>query len=148
MIGKGVLHDEIMAYIQHNNLASSVILQGYVQYDQLPQWFAASDLFVLLSHYDPFPLVINEALCSGLPVIATEMVGAVDDLVKNGVTGLVVPPKNVEAVVGALAQLLHDDEKRQAMSVHAQQTMRVWNSDLALAGLRKAIASVTRPGKR
>ena len=147
-VGKGDLQNDMCEYIQRHDLMSSILLPGFCQYDELPQWYAVSDLFVLLSNYDAFPFVINEALSAGLPVIATETVGAVGDLVKDGVTGLVVPPKDVAAVADALVQLLHDDDKRHSMSERARQIMQIWNSDLALSGLRKAIEFVTQESNK
>ena len=62
--------------------------------------YGASDIFVLASHYEPFGAVIGEAMSSGLVPIVTPETGAEGDLVQNEINGLVVPPKNANALTG------------------------------------------------
>jgi glycosyltransferase involved in cell wall biosynthesis len=61
-----------------------------------------------------------EAQASGLPVVAGQE-GGVQDVVRDGVTGMLTSPRNPDAMAAALAQLLDDEAKRNAMSVAAQR---------------------------
>ena len=64
-------------------------------------------MLVLPSFAEGVPVVLMEAMASRLPVIASRVAG-VPELVEDGVSGLLVPPGDVEAVAGALARLLGD----------------------------------------
>ncbi len=68
---------------------------------------AASDVFVLTSDSEAFPLALLEAMGLGLPVIATD-VGGVRDAVRDGENGVIVPPRDASALADALVALLDD----------------------------------------
>jgi glycosyltransferase involved in cell wall biosynthesis len=93
-------------------------LLGPLARERLPVAYAAADLLVLPSiptprFREPWGLVCNEALHQGTPVVATTAVGAVaGGLVRDGETGLVVPPGDAHALAGAIARLLADPALR------------------------------------
>ena len=62
-----------------------------------------------------------EALASGLPVVATR-VGAAADVIKDGVTGIIVPPERPEELANALIFLLGDASSRREISARARQS--------------------------
>lgn len=80
-----------------------------------------SDVLVLPSFSEGFALVVTEALCSGLPVIITPNVGAVD-MVRDGQDGFVVPLRSSEAIADRLSALHTDRELLSRMSQNAQAT--------------------------
>jgi glycosyltransferase involved in cell wall biosynthesis len=65
------------------------------------------DVFVLPSRFEGFPLVLLEAMLAGVPIVATD-VGSVTELVRDGETGLVVPPDDVEALTHAVRTLIDE----------------------------------------
>jgi glycosyltransferase involved in cell wall biosynthesis len=75
--------------------------------DDVPQLLANCDLFVLPSLYEGLPLTVLEAMAAGKPVIATA-IGGTREAVIHGETGVLVRPGNVEALAGAISELLHD----------------------------------------
>jgi glycosyltransferase involved in cell wall biosynthesis len=77
--------------------------------------YSAADLFILPTREDNLPNVVLEALACGTPVIAFD-VGGLPDIVRPGVTGLLVPPENVRALREAIGALVTDDERRSQMS--------------------------------
>ncbi len=80
----------------------------------LPGLYADLDLVALTSANEGLPVSLIEAMAAGLPVVATR-VGGVPDLVEDGVTGLLVPPKDPGALAEAMVRLLSDPNRRQAM---------------------------------
>ena len=77
--------------------------------------YATADVFVFPTVGDCLPIAIMEAMAAGLPIIATN-VGALSEEVENDVNGLIVPPRNPEAVAQATLSLIGDPDRLQAMS--------------------------------
>src|SRR5436190_1878117 len=84
-------------------------LMGHVTGEELARAYRDADAFVLPSLYEPWGLVVHEALAYGLPVITTDQVGAGDDLIERDVNGYVVAAGSA-------------DELREAMSAVARWT--------------------------
>lgn len=78
--------------------------------DDARSFIAAADVFVNPSDVEGLPLVVLEALALARPVVATA-VGGVPSVVVDGQTGILVPPKDPEALAGALARILADEER-------------------------------------
>ncbi|MGE5186996.1 MAG: glycosyltransferase family 4 protein [Acidobacteriota bacterium] len=100
VIGAGALADELAARV-----GPTVRLVGAQPFDRVPVWMAAADVIVLPSHVEGTPNVVLEALASGRRVVATA-VGGVPDLITSPVLGTLVPPRDPEALAGALVQAL------------------------------------------
>ena len=90
---------------------------GYVR-DTAP-WYAAMDVLVLPTYREGFPNVVLEAAASGLPTVTTLATGARDSVV-DGVTGLLVPPRDAAALQSAVLQLVDSPELRHSMGVAAR----------------------------
>ena len=82
---------------------------------ELKNLYAAADLFVFPTEADCLPVAVMEAMMAGLPVIATK-VGALAEEVESGVSGLIVPLRNEQALAQAVTGLANNPEKRLAMS--------------------------------
>jgi glycosyltransferase involved in cell wall biosynthesis len=84
-------------------------------------------LFVLPSLFEPFGLVVNEAMLCGLPVAVSDRVGAKFDLVRPDENGYVFPAGDVEGLAAILRQILPDGEKRARMGAAARRRMETWS---------------------
>lgn len=93
-------------------------LRGHVSRAGLPALFAAHDVLVLPSVEDGFGAVICEAMAAGLPVVATTHTGG-PDVIDDGVSGLLVEPRDVDALTMALESLAASPERARAMGVAA-----------------------------
>ena len=102
-------------------LEIEVVHLGYVEYEPLKVMvYSAADLFVFPTRADNLPLVIQESLACGTPVVSFR-VGGVPDMVKSGQTGYLAEPENVEDLANGIAQLLEDSTLRQQLSRQSRQ---------------------------
>ncbi len=111
--GTGELYSEIEKLINKLMLQNSVKLLGY--YEDLFGFLRSLDIFVLASISESAPISILEAMATGLPVVATD-VGGVREMVIDNETGILVPPKDVDALAEALLNIIKDPIKRKKMS--------------------------------
>ncbi|MGJ3249457.1 MAG: glycosyltransferase family 4 protein [Elainellaceae cyanobacterium] len=101
----GEERDRIEGIVQELGLGDRITFTGRVKHDDLPVYYAAANVCVLPSHYEPFGLVAIESMASGTPVVASE-VGGLKFTVVSEETGLVVPAKDVAAFADAMHQIL------------------------------------------
>ncbi|MBD3368055.1 MAG: glycosyltransferase [Candidatus Eisenbacteria bacterium] len=112
LVGNGPLEEETRARADALGLGERVLFTGFR--DDVPDLLAASDLFVLPSHGESFPLTVLEAMAAGLPVIASD-VGGICEAVDHGRSGLLVPAAEPEALADALRRLGGDAGLRREM---------------------------------
>ena len=86
---------------------NSVIFAGYVSDDELPSYYAACDVYATASLWEGFNLPLAEAQACGKPVVAFD-IGPHKEVVDEGKTGLLVRPKDSEALADAIVKLLQD----------------------------------------
>jgi len=102
--------DHLRALIEAYGLAPHVQLRGLIPRDQLAGEFQTHDLFLFCSIWDePFSIVLQEALASGIPTIATTA-GGTPEGVRQRETGLLVPPGDPQALATAIATLMTDQQ--------------------------------------
>jgi glycosyltransferase involved in cell wall biosynthesis len=75
---------------------------GFVEPSELPRIYGVADIVVVPSHDEPWGVTVNEALAAGVPVVASDVVGAAMDLVENGINGLTYPARDIPALTAAL----------------------------------------------
>jgi glycosyltransferase involved in cell wall biosynthesis len=90
-----------------------VRLLGGVERDELADWYAAADAFVMPSRSETWGMAMQEAAASGLPLVASEAPGAGWDLIDEGVNGFRVPVEDVEALREALTRVATDEAFRE-----------------------------------
>jgi glycosyltransferase involved in cell wall biosynthesis len=98
---------------------------GFLQFEQIVLSYHACDVLVHASEFEPWGLVINEAVACGLPVIATSVVGAAVELVQHQRNGMIVPPRNIEAMSDAMWQITAGDRYRD-MQQHSSELLEAW----------------------
>jgi glycosyltransferase involved in cell wall biosynthesis len=103
---------------------------------EVQQHLQEADVFVLPSHWEGQPIAILEAMATGLPVVVTS-VGANPDVVRDGVDGRVVPPRDPGALAEALSEVLGNAELRRRMGA-AGRERAVQRHDTRLLGERMA----------
>jgi len=93
---------------------------GFLTAEKIAEEMQRVDMLVLPSYMDTSPNVVSEAMCAGLPVVATK-VGGIPDMVDDGRTGLLVPARDADALANAISSLLEDDDLRKNMGQAARK---------------------------
>jgi len=109
-VGEGPLKGCLKAELGHAAGVGTVLFPGRVPQRQLASWYHAADLFVLPSHAEGTPVAVMEALTCGLPIVASD-VGGIPEVVRDGVTGRLVPARDPAFLRRTLADLLSVPEK-------------------------------------
>lgn len=87
--------------------------------DELLDYYASSDCLVLPSYREGFPNTPLEAGAMGVPCIVTDINGS-KEIIHNGMNGLIVPPKDADAIYEAMRRMLHDRDMRKRMAANAR----------------------------
>jgi len=122
VVGDGPMREEWEQLTDTLGLRDRVTFTGEVPDESLPRYYWTADLFVLPANAraEAFGTVLLEAMASGLPCITTEVGTGTSWVVQDGVTGLVVPPRDPQALTQAIRSLLDDFRRRVAMGQAAR----------------------------
>ncbi|WP_448562187.1 glycosyltransferase [Trichothermofontia sp.] len=112
---------------------------GFVNQSSLPEVYTSADLFVLPSAFEPFGVVVNEAMLCGCPVIVSDQVGAAHDLVIPGKTGYIFPHGDIDILSKILRKVLLDKEHLKELKANALMRMRDWSPKENVEGLITAL---------
>ena len=105
--------------IQKMDAIEAIEMVGAQYGDDLIAWYAASVCLVLPSYREGFPNTVLEAGAMGLPCIVTDINGS-REIVEEGKNGIIVPPKDVDALYQAMKRMIEDDLIRKSMAEHAR----------------------------
>jgi len=142
LVGDGNRHDVLRE--QAADL-ETVLFPGYVDNDRLPPYYGLADVFVLPSiltedFREPWGLVINEAMGSGTPVIASSEVGAAAaGVVRDCENGYIVPERNTGVLADRLKRLLSNPAKAEQMGQAAEEGIKEYSFDKMVDGFEDAI---------
>ncbi|MCS7478462.1 glycosyltransferase [Umezawaea endophytica] len=124
--------DEECGLLEHARrigVADRVRFTGEVHPDDLPALLRSADIVVCVPWHEPCGVAVVQAMACGVPVIATA-VGAMTDVIIDGVTGVLVPPRDAVALRRALRELLEDPIKRDVCAINGTDRARArysWN---------------------
>ncbi len=93
---------------------------GYLGHDELPDYYRKTTLYVTPTRYEGFGYTLLEAMACGVPVVATS-VGAIPEVVDNGLTGLLVDAEDPKALANAILSLLSEESKRKEMGEQSRR---------------------------
>ncbi len=146
--GEGPLRPELEAAGASLGIAERVRFLGFVNQRQLPAIYSGADLLVLPSEYDAFGLVINEAMLCGCPVVASDRVGAVRDLIESGRTGFVYRCGDVSELASLLRRVSTHDPPLSELGRAARARMQSWspreNIEATVNAITKAVSRIRR----
>jgi glycosyltransferase involved in cell wall biosynthesis len=118
-LGTGALQEELAQKTRELGMEDIVRFVGF--HSNVGDWLAAADIGVLPSFYEGLPLTAVETLAAGVPLVATAVDGT-PEVVRDGETGLLVPPGDPAAMAGAISRLASEPELRHRLA----QAGRKW----------------------
>ena len=142
-VGDGLLRKKLETFARENQL-QHVYFMGFRNQSELPEFYAMADIFVLPSGSEPWGLVVNEAMCFGLPVIVSDQVGASGDLVKDGENGFVYPSMNINLLAEKLKMLLDNKDLMDKMGKNSKEIIMKWSYKEDINGLKKALIAINK----
>jgi glycosyltransferase involved in cell wall biosynthesis len=137
--GEGPLRSQLASEAAALGAASSVRLLGFVNQSQLPAVYASSDLMVLPSEYEPFAVVVNEAMCCGCPVLTSDRVGAARDLVAPVCPEFVFRCGDIDALATLMKKTATDPVRLKQLGRAALAHIQTWSPERNIAATVEAI---------
>lgn len=132
VLGEGPARAKLEAQIRRLELEGAVIMLG--ERKDISSWLSALEVFALPSMWEGLPNALLEAMALGVPCVASAVDG-VPEVVKDGVSGLLVPPGKVEPLAHALTKLLEDAPLRAKLGAAAKETI---SSKFSVIGMMAA----------
>jgi glycosyltransferase involved in cell wall biosynthesis len=136
-VGEGQLSAELDRRVEASAFKDRVRVLGFRNQSELPEIYAASDVLVLPSEHEPWGLVVNEALASGMTAVTSQKVGSAPDLVEPE---CVFPVGDTEKLASILRALGGDPARVEELKVIAQRKIQRWD----IAHTAAAIVSAAR----
>ncbi|MGD8704076.1 MAG: glycosyltransferase [Syntrophobacterales bacterium] len=142
LIGEGNLRPSLEALTDELGLRKHVHFCGALSHEEVLKILQCADVFVHCSEYEGLGMAIMEAMGAGLPVVASR-VGGVPDLVREGETGFMIPPDDVETYAEKILLLLNNDQLRQELGRKARHfAVKHLNKQAILAQLETVYGEI------
>jgi glycosyltransferase involved in cell wall biosynthesis len=104
--GDGPLKGSIKTLLEEEGISDRIDLPGWISHDELPQYFNQLRLLILPSYTEGLPNIMLEAMACGTPVLTTP-VGAIPDVIKDGITGFIMENNSQECITENVIRVLH-----------------------------------------
>ena len=140
--GSGEHETELRALARaYSNL--KVLFPGFINQAEIPRLLGASDVFVLPSQDEPWGLIVNEAMCAGLPIVISKELGCMPDLLIDGVNGRCFDAGDVDQLAAALREIVCSGSLRRSMGTASRKIIDGWGYVQCATALRLALESTT-----
>lgn len=141
--GDGPLMPDLLAATRNDQ---QIFFTGWLRdQSELASLMAIASMMVLPSEHEPWGAVVNEAMAAGLPVIASDQVGAAVELIEQGINGFLYPAKDTTELSRIMGQLLAHDVKCRQIGDAAQETVLKMDHAFAASNLISAALAAVRP---
>lgn len=147
LVGSGAMREPIDRTIAWHGLESAVSFPGFLDADEVAQTMSASLALLLPSTEEQWGLVINEAIACGLPVIASEAVGARDSLVREFENGYVCRSDSVEGIAQAMFEMGADEARWRAMCERSLELNWLGHTDRFADAVETMIEGQSSPAR-
>lgn len=140
IVGEGPQQPALERQIEALSLSQSVRLLGFK--DNPYRYMAAADLFVLSSIFEGFGNVVAEAMACGTPVVSTDCPHGPGEIITDGVNGLLVPPRDPQALADAIVRVLEDPALAKRLAEAGRARSRDFGSPIIAEGYAKVFEAV------
>lgn len=123
IIGDGSYQATLKDMVRQKELSSCTLLCGKAPRNEIPALLSQADIFVNPSYSEGLPTTVLEAAASGAAIIATD-VGGTREIIDDGISGLVIPPKKPEILRDALLRLINDPQLRRKIGTSAKEQVQ------------------------
>ncbi len=138
LVGDGEEREYLKELVRNLNIKQHVTFIGKVPNEKVPEYMVASDIFVLPSLSEGFPVVTLEAMAAGLPIVASR-VGGLPEIIKSGENGFLVEPKNPKEIADKLWLLLEDEELRTKMRSNNKEMAKDYSWEKVSENLERVL---------
>lgn len=147
--GDGPLRFQLTQQLDDLSLSNNVHMPGFVEYDQLPYYYAFADLCILPSLVEQWGLVINEAMASGIIVALSDRCGCATDLIEDGITGFRFNPTSITDIAEAIERAVSHAGRDKIIN-NASDRINQWGLSRFVSGFWHAadIAYNSKPVNR
>jgi len=123
IVGDGPLEEQLKSVTEKHNLNGRVNFVGYVSREKIYRHLKAANLFVLSSLHEGLGIVVQEAMHVGLPIVSTDNGGQVD-IISDPHNGILVKPKDVEALASAIYRFYDNREFAEKVGVNNKEDIK------------------------
>lgn len=128
VIGDGELKNPLLEFIRQNGLAGKLILQKPVSHD-ITAYYQQASIFALTSRSESFGMVLAEAMCHGVPVVAFDCETGPRHVITNNQDGFLIEKENIQKLAEAINQLIEDPSLRKKMGENASKNIQRFSPD-------------------
>lgn len=139
--GDGPLRKPVEA-LAAQRAPGAIKVLGFQRQTELPRCYDLCDAFILPSGQEAWGLVVNEVMCAGRAVIASDMIGSAPDLVRPGENGAIFRTDDIDDMARAIRLVLQDEQQLAAMGRRSLEIIDRWSFEEDVAGLRQALSMV------
>lgn len=137
--GTGPQEEELKLLAKKMNVTNQIKFLGWLQQDEVELAFITSDVFLHPSYFDPFPIVVLDAMTWGKPIIATEESGSAKDRVVNGTSGFLYPSGQIDKLITHMQFFIQNKDAIKAFGLEARKTACTYPVEVAIKQLNSVI---------
>lgn len=139
--GQGEWREMLQQMIDKAELQNTVCLNRPTK--QIGEEYVKSDLLVMSSNYEGFPMVMIEAMACGLPVVSFDYKCGPKDIIQTGINGLLVPNGDIQALADAMMKVMEDEAYRKMLSLNARKVVDTYSEQAVMSQWIRLFTSIT-----
>ena len=143
LLGDGPLKSEICNLVASLGLQQYVLMPGFKQYNELPEFYALAKVFIHASTVEQWGLVVNEAMASGLPVLVSNRCGCAQNMVQEGVNGYTFDPYDPKRMAEMMSRISSPGFPLSGFGSASSCIIAEWSPTRFASGLSQAIKAAS-----